>query len=479
MSRRAAVGVPVGVAAAVVLAVVATVLVRAGGSERPARLPLSLAGAGGAAAAETAADSRLAAPGMPGGVDYRYVGDVPADLPDEADVYRLSDGGVDRDAVRRLADALGLAGAPITEEKDALTVRSGEWVLRVSTTASRMWGYYREMPAPPGCTAPGAEPAVTEEQKKAHDARCAGGEVPPSEGDGTAGICLEGADSPCNDTPETADGGGTGGSTGSAGSGTASAGAATAADQPAISCAPAPSCPPDTKCAPAPGCGYEEPKPLPLPSEDAARAVAQRVFDATGVGTARIRADRGYDAWYLSANIRVSGVEVIGLGQSVSVDGDGKVRDASGSLAAASVLDRYPLVDVEAGLARLEKQSGGLVRPLIACDPSAPECAAAPAEPQVVDVTGVRLGLLFSPVWEDDREKAFLAPAWVYDVKGRDYPEAVIAITDEFLAEVSPEAPVDGGPQVDPAQPEPGVLVDPVPPASARPEPAQPEPAAS
>jgi len=481
MSKRASVGVPIGVAAAVVAAVFLGVVLRSEGG-RPAALPLSLAGSGGTSqeGGATSADAKTMAGAPTGGVTYRYVGEWPSDLPDDADVFALKGGAPSRAAVLRLAEALGISGN-VTTEQDALVVRDGEWVLRVSTSTSRMWSYYREVKSPP-CdpAARGQEGISPEEYKKLpgeFKKLCAGVIEPdPGSGGGSAGICLEGADSPCNDTPETTT------ATAKADPPPPSDPNTPVSDQPLMSCPVPASCPPDTKCEPNySSCRpYQEPAPLPLPSESVARATAQKVFDAAGVGSgSTIRADRGYDAWFISATVRVGGLEVIGLGHSVSIDGDGEVRDASGSLAAAEVLDRYPLVTPQVGLDRLEKQFGqyGKPRSLILCAPETPDCNG-PAEPTVREVTGVRLALLFSPVWENETEQVFLVPAWAYDIVGSDYPEAVIAITDEFLKGVAPGQPGDE-PRPDPAQTEPGqTQVDPAPPQSDPPAP-RPDPASA
>ncbi|HVF21063.1 MAG TPA: hypothetical protein VNA14_12600 [Mycobacteriales bacterium] len=454
MSRRASVGVPIGVAAAVVAAVFGGVLLRSEGG-RPPTLPLSLSASSGRSGSETAADTKMAGAPAPyggGGATYRFVGPVPGDLPTKSDVYELEDGGPAKVDVRRLADALGLSG-DITAERETYVVRDGEWVLQVSTTASRMWNFYREVKPVCEPTPEGAEPGVAEEYEK----RCA--QIEPGYGggsDGAAGICLEGADSPCNDTPET--------TTAPppppaepekapepAIAPDATTSSTASSDQAVMSCPEPAPCPPDAKCAAVDCKPYEEPTPLPLGPESEARALAQKVFAAAGIGPgARIRAERGYDAWHITASSTVNGLEVVGMGHSVSVDGDGKVRDASGSMFSADVFDTYPLIDAEAGLDRLEKQYGD-VRTLMLCAPEQPDCNGS-TEPVVLDATGVRLGLLFSPLWENERERVLLVPAWVYEIKGRDYPESVMAIPDSYLKAVTPEQP-PGQVVVDPAQP--------------------------
>ncbi len=500
MSRRASVGVPIGVAAAVIAAVFLGVVLRDDGG-RPAPLPLSLAASGRSGAESATADAKMAA-GAPtaGSTSYRFVGAVPADLPDEAKVYQLEDGAPAKADVRRLADALGLSG-DITSEEGALVVRDGEWVLRVSTSASRMWSFYREVKPVCEPLPAGAEPALSDEYAK----RGCGQSTPGSDsGEGAAGICQAGVESPCNDTPETkpdettadpapdsASGSGTtssgGGSSGSAGTAVAPP-PPNAADQPVMSCPEPAPCPPDTKCAAVACAPYEEPKPLPLGSESDARRTAQKVFDAAGIGNgATIRVDRGYDAWFISATVHVAGLEVVGLGHSVSVDADGKVRDASGTLAVEKVLDTYPLITPQAGLDRLEKQYGD-IRIMIDCAPPAPGSEATttscgpPMEPQVLDVTGVRLGLLFSPIWDNEKETVFLVPAWVYEIKGRDYPESIMAIPDEYLTTVAPPQPSDGVvvdpgvPEPAPGQVDPAAPTEPKPDAPVAPESAQSEP---
>ena len=466
MSRRAAVGVPIGVAATIFLAAVAGSFIRSDGAgPAPLPLPLSLARGGGEAAT---ADSRMAAPY--GGTSYRFVGRVPADLPDRADAHRLAAGAPAKSDVRRLADALGLTGVPITTESDALVVRRGEWVLRAATTAGRMWSYYREVErGVEGCSAPDPGPDATDQQRKEAAASCAGpgagvkdsgGGTSGSGGsDGTAGVCVVGADSPCNGTTDS--------------------------DEPVMSCPEPAPCPPDTKCATVACASYEEPVQQPLGPESEATAVARRIFGASGLAVGKLRAERGFDAWHISATAFVDGLEVIGLGLFVSVDGDGTVRDASGSLALAKAIDSYPLISATAGLKRLQAQAGGDLAIAVACPPPGaegapeqPECGGR-TEPVVLDVTGVRLGLLFSPVWtERGEETVYLAPAWVYDVMGRDYPEAVIAVADEYLQQVSPEQPRDE-PQPDPAATDRPTQVEPtapVDPPSGRPT-AEPPPA--
>ena len=398
-------------------------------SSGPSRLPALAYGATGRTAAAgaapaPAADSMLAI----GAVEYRVAdGALDAALPDHASAWTVDD-RIDVDAVRRLASALGVKGTP-KEDDTAWTVRDDAHQVRVEKQAGAPWSY---SPWSPGC---GDDMAVSS--------------------DGTVSC-----------------GGGFAGS-GAAGSGSSASGTATATvvAPPATSVEPCPmpDCPPGTACAQV--CPTPTPEPLPvpkpperpadLPSKADAERIARELLTKTGVGLdgADVRVDDGFSQWMITADPRVGGLPTQGIGTSVAVGPKGAIEFANGWLGDPTEGDDYPLAGVQGGIERLKSgyPGGGWSaypggpEPAIARD--MPVCADCP--PQVRTITGVRLGLQFSPVYTSEGLPAdgLLVPAYFFRFDDSEFEHAVIAVSDEFLPkppEVRPEpAPMpvepDGG----------------------------------
>jgi hypothetical protein len=308
-TRRPAV---LAVVAAVALA--ASVLVAVGRDGGPPVIRLGAAGAGGQttmeAAAEDLAVSRLAA------VEFRFELTDGARFPaGEASAYRLEPPADLEAATRDLADRLGLTGEVVTSPW-------GDGALQVGATdgsGPTLWvgpagdWNFDDPTALPEVRCVEAEPMPAEPMP-----------VEPDEGIG------DGAGAPA-DADGEAEGGGVSGDPG------------TAESRELVHPEP---------CEPVP-------PPAGIPDETEARAAAERFFAGLDLpGTPRITDAYGDDwsAW-VSARLQLDGHDS-DLHVSVGFGPDAVVTSASGTLAAAVEVDRYPTIDAEAAVARLEAQQG-------------------------------------------------------------------------------------------------------------------------
>ncbi len=384
---------PAGLFAALVATLVAgnAVTHNAGGS--PGRLPISLRGAGTAAAPTSAdAEGKRAAPGYYGG-NYRLA--VSTDgLPTRGPAYRLGSGAADADAVRRLARALGITAEPQRQDRHWQVGTDGT-VLYVSDDSGQRWDF---QPFVERCKAqPGTDCAVAIDVEEA-----------PSSGTDDA-VVRDG------DEPVSSDG-----SSGSSGSGVAPA--------PGILCPePVPGAELlDPVCKP-----VAPPSPPPGPSKATALSVARRVLTDAGVSLdgATFRADPGWGTQIVSVRLLVGGLPVL-LDTTVEVNADGAVARAGGWLGAATREDDYPLLTPQQAIDR--GASGP--QPAIGipkCEAATPECTEEPADR---DVTAIRLGLMPLPSYEEPYEM-YLAPAWLLTVDGSEWEEPLLALPDEYLSE--------------------------------------------
>ena len=202
---------------------------------------------------------------------------------------------------------------------------------------------------------------------------------------------------------------------------------------------------------PAPEPAPEPERPADLPSAAEARDLALAVIRAAGVDVegAAVRVDDGFTVWMVTADPVLGGLPTLGYGTTVSVGSQGRIEWANGWLADADGGDEYPLIGTDAALDRLQEQAGpqimlddatgaepavdaGGSETMIApadCPPDA-DCPA--PEPVVVQVTGVRLGLLFMPFYEGD--EAWLVPAYLFELDGGDGGELpIVGVADEFV----------------------------------------------
>ncbi len=210
----------------------------------------------------------------------------------------------------------------------------------------------------------------------------------------------------------------------------------------------------------------EEPQPpANVPDDATARALADRLFAQLGYDTTGLEYDVYADEWGASvtAYVLLDG-QRSPLTLSAGFGAEGEVTWASGSLATPVRAGDYPLVGLDAGLARLNDETGRwsgywagpalMARSEVAasdadvsevppqvgdmvpidspvCDPAAdcvPETYAAP-EPITVHLTGVTLGLTM--VWAQDGT-IWLLPAYTFSgADGGQY--TVVAVDDAFV----------------------------------------------
>jgi hypothetical protein len=224
-------------------------------------------------------------------------------------------------------------------------------------------------------------------------------------------------------------------------------------------------CAPDGNC-PAP------PPPVDLPTKDAARAVALRVFDRAGIdASGPVTVFGPGDAWEVAAEPRVDGRRVYGATNNLSVGPKGAILRGGGQLWPTTQVGDYPLVSTAKGLERLKAQDGPVPmgRPEPAVDMAAAAerstIAVAPAPDQPVPalgpvvrtITGVELGL--QPYGSPDGTM-FLVPVFLFRIDDGGVASAP-AVIDSLLTQAGAgpgPAPEPGGPpqQIAPVPPNSG-----------------------
>lgn len=259
--------------------------------------------------------------------------------------------------------------------------------------------------------------------------------------------------------------------------------------------------PPDTMGVPEttmvdPGCVEEAPEPpAGVPTEDEAVAATKALLADMGLDAADYEFTTYADEWgaNVTAYLLLDGHRSP-LSMNVGFGENGAITWASGTLAAPQPAADYPLVSPEAGLARLNDQSGqwgwfgygggvGMMRGAVedvavspaeategggasgvagdqaitapVCDPAA-DCVIEPmpVEDITVTLTSVRLDLTM--VWDEDGT-VWLLPAYTYT--STDGGEYTIIAVDESLLDLPEPAPVETVP-VETVAPETTVVPD-------------------
>jgi hypothetical protein len=432
------------------------------------RLPaLALGGVGRDEAAMSAdsagGSSKMMAPGY-GGATYEVEGELPK-LDGEGPVYELK-GEVDAADVAELAKALGIDAKVVDSPSAWLVASDADHQLRVDKGPGHSW-YFGQMAA---CGTPTTEispdGAVSSDDKRSMEyvdmPGCPAYDEQPSPEPLPAEECPPDR---CESFSET------GTAVGSAGGGTdGSVGSEPNTGAPTPSAVPAP--PPSVEeCkaraeagnsgagAPEGVCAeFVEPeRPADLPSKAEAERIARDLLANVGLNLdgASVRVEDGFSMWYVNVDPMVNGLPTFGWPWSVSVGPKGALTGVSGWLDTPDHLDDYPLAGTDVGLERLRNGGGygqwmpypmaarDATEPAIAIDcPPEADCPA--PEPQVVTITGVKLGLQFAPVYtEDGPGTPLLIPTYLFEAKDNDYPLPVIAVTDEYLPE-QPEPPIAG-----------------------------------
>ncbi len=420
---------PVAVFAAVLAALLVLTAVRDGGGGDPrAPRPLKLSAGGRAAGAETRAGGApqdASAPAMYGG-EVVIPDRLLAGQPTQGPAYDVVRGDVSAARLTALAKALGVTGE-VRSDAEGWVVGDGDRVLRVYRQPGTHWyvgpdkGAGRPVDGGPAVSDPAAPQTAAAEPGTAAPATAAPATpptVPPDEPKPTAGPddpVSSDTDPGCKPVPE----------------------GGTVCAEPVPCPVPPPGAEPAPCDAPRP---LPEPTKPPQPSDDEARAAAQRVFDAAGLSGAAISLN---DAWIgkeVVAAPVVGGLPTVGFETRVTVVADGSVEYASGFLGGTEAAGDYPLLAPRDAVKR-----GGAYGPVRALgDYACPESEPCPT-PEPREATGLRLGLQFMTSY-DGTEAAYLAPAWLLRFAGSAWEEPVLALPDEFIDSPDPETPVNDAP---------------------------------
>jgi hypothetical protein len=195
-----------------------------------------------------------------------------------------------------------------------------------------------------------------------------------------------------------------------------------------------------------PDCPEPEP-PAGVPSADEAERLAADVLAAIGVDTSAIEFETFADEWFASVTAYDS-QSPLGRAEtwSFGYGADGVLEYASGSLAEPVAVGPYPLVDLDAALARLS-DGGSWFGPAV----SGPAIAVGEPSgdgtvPDTVSVTLVDVVADLWWVWDADGA-AWLLPAYRF-VDSEGGVHVVPAVTDELLVEAETDEPL---PVPDPA----------------------------
>lgn len=183
------------------------------------------------------------------------------------------------------------------------------------------------------------------------------------------------------------------------------------------------------------------PPPAPavgLPSDAAATRAALDLLGGTGVADVVVR-DVFRDDWTVGVTLEVplpDGPDGLGAYAGATFGSDGRLLALSGTLARPVVLGRYPTVDLETAVARLEADlaAGAMPMPLPATPevPATPDVPPPPAEPEVVEVRIVRAEAAPSWAWTPEGRMLVVPHLRLWDADGGEW--WVVAVDDRFLA---------------------------------------------
>lgn len=209
-------------------------------------------------------------------------------------------------------------------------------------------------------------------------------------------------------------------------------------------------CPEGQACAqvcaePTPIAPVPEPvsAPIELPPPDRAEQRSREVLNAMGLEVARTTLTGAADGsgWQVLAEVAVGGLTAVGLDTHLVIGEDVEVVSGRGMLPDVELLGRYPLIDAEQALARLQANLGpraGGPEPAVAVAPGT----------QPSSVVAMRLVLLLQSGLAGDRTGDYLVPAFLVDASdGAVF--TVPAASDEYLAEssINPAPEPAPGPQ--------------------------------
>lgn len=184
---------------------------------------------------------------------------------------------------------------------------------------------------------------------------------------------------------------------------------------------------PTTTSSPAP-----VPVPTPVP-ENVARSIARPVLTAVGINADTAQTWTAGGQTSVTFSPTVTGLNVLGLESSVSIDEHGQIVDASGWLATSTTGPTYPLISAPQAYNQLLHQPQPMMALAMPCRIVAGTQGCLPAPDRVV--TGATLGLMQDSTSD---QAILLVPAWLFHLRGEPTPMAIVAIDGAYLVDSGP-----------------------------------------
>jgi hypothetical protein len=174
------------------------------------------------------------------------------------------------------------------------------------------------------------------------------------------------------------------------------------------------------------------PTPVPVP-ENVARSIARPVLTAVGINADTAQTQTAGGQTSVTFSPTVTGLSVLGLEASVSIDEHGRIVDASGWLATSTTGPTYPLISAPQAYNQLLHQPQPMMALAMPCRIVAGTQGCLPAPDRAV--TGATLGL----VQDSTADQAILlVPAWLFHLRGEPTPMAIVAIDGAYLVDSGP-----------------------------------------
>ena len=203
---------------------------------------------------------------------------------------------------------------------------------------------------------------------------------------------------------------------------------------------------PGARSAPAAG-GIKAPttmsSPVPVPTpvpENIARSIARPVLTAVGINADTAQTQTASGQTSVTFSPTVTGLSVLGLESSVSIDEHGRIVDASGWLATSTTGPTYPLISAPQAYNQLLHQPQPMMALAMPCRIVAGTQGCLPAPDRVV--TGATLGLMQDSTTD---QAILLVRAWLFHLRGEPTPMAIVAIDGAYLVDSGP-IPTGSGP---------------------------------
>ena len=165
------------------------------------------------------------------------------------------------------------------------------------------------------------------------------------------------------------------------------------------------------------------------PAGPAAQAVAMPVLQAAGVAGSPLRITTIGSFTFVSADPVVGGLPTAGFSTMVGVGPGDRITQASGWLSRPVAGSSYPLVSAQQAFNRLKQSTHPTAHPPEIMCPLSPDTLCNPGPIREVQVTGAAYGLALSY----NRGEPVLVPAWLFSVAGTGLKVPEVAINPRYL----------------------------------------------